>query len=57
MLDMATELTAKGAKLPAGAVLGCPIAINDSGSILMAYSAPTSTGGMTYGFARFNAKP
>ncbi|RZI85607.1 MAG: hypothetical protein EOP38_04350 [Rubrivivax sp.] len=55
MSDLTQEITAKGVKLPAGSRLGCPLAINNSGSIL-SYTY-TSTAPRTITWVRLNAKP
>lgn len=54
MTDLAAELAAKGVTLPSGVVLGCPVAINDSGSILAFYQ---KTADRTVTWFRLNAKP
>jgi hypothetical protein len=55
MLDLVKEINSKGAKLPAGSVAECPVAINDSGSILTSYRASQSSTTRTW--VRINAKP
>jgi hypothetical protein len=55
MLDLVKEVSNKGAKLPAGSVAECPVAINDSGSILTSYRASPSSSTLTW--VRINAKP
>jgi hypothetical protein len=55
LLDLVKEVNSKGAKLPSGVVVECPIAINDSGSILTSYRARQSSTTRTW--VRINAKP
>lgn len=55
MLDLVQELKAKGVSLPAGTKLGCPTAINNSGSIL-AYTYTNQTPSVI-NWVRLNAKP
>jgi len=55
LLDLLTEITSKGIKLPAGALLDCPAAINDSGSILTSYQTNRNSTLRTW--VRINAKP
>lgn len=55
LLDLVKEVNSKGAKLPSGVVVECPIAINDSGSILTSYRARASS--TTRPWVRINAKP
>jgi len=55
LLDLAQELAAKGVSLPAGTRWGCPLAINNSGSILSYYFTPTLN--PTISWVRINAKP
>jgi len=55
MLDLVQEVNSKGAKLPKGVVVECPIAINDSGSILTSYRSSASSTSRTW--VRINAKP
>jgi probable HAF family extracellular repeat protein len=55
MLDLAKELAAKGVSLPAGTRWGCPLAINNSGSIVTYYYTPTLNPTVTW--VRLNAKP
>lgn len=54
MTDLSAELAAKGVTLPAGVALGCPVAINDSGSILAFYQ---KTADNTVTWFRLNARP
>lgn len=52
--------SSKGVRLPAGAKLGCPMAINNSGSILTYYYTPSSSGNaasVVRTWIRLNAKP
>jgi hypothetical protein len=53
--DLSQVLSSKGVKLPSGTRLGCPVAINDSGSILAYYYRTASTNTVTW--VRFTAKP
>jgi len=53
--DLSQVLTSKGVKLPSGTRLGCPIAINDSGSILSYYYRTASVNTVTW--VRFTARP
>jgi hypothetical protein len=53
--DLSQVLTSKGVKLPSGTRLGCPIAINDSGSILAYYYRTASVNTVTW--VRFTARP
>jgi hypothetical protein len=53
--DLATELTAKGVKLPTGTRWACPLAINNSGAILTHYVDNSSPPKVTW--VRLNAKP
>lgn len=55
LLDLAQALSAKGVSLPAGARWGCPLAINNSGSILTYYH--TQVLPVTVTWVRINAKP
>lgn len=55
MLDLVQEVNSKGAKLPQGVVIECPIAINDAGSILTSYRTSATSTGRTW--VRINAKP
>jgi len=55
MLDLVQEVNSKGAKLPQGVVVECPIAINDAGSILTSYRTSATSTGRTW--VRINAKP
>jgi len=55
MLDLAQELAAKGVNLPAGSRWGCPLAINNAGSILTYYF--TKALPQTATWVRINAKP
>jgi hypothetical protein len=55
LMDLVKEVNSKGAKLPSGVVVECPIAINDSGSILTSYRARTSSTTRTW--VRINARP
>lgn len=55
MLDLVQELKAKGVSLPAGTKLGCPTAINNSGSILT-YTYTNQTPSVIT-WVRLNAKP
>jgi probable HAF family extracellular repeat protein len=61
MLDLAKEVTGKGVKLPVGAVIDCPLAINDAGSILTLMRYPVASSGPypTYDLVRIrlNASP
>jgi hypothetical protein len=53
--DLSQVLTSKGVKLPSGTRLGCPVAINDSGSILAYYYRTASVNTVTW--VRFTARP
>lgn len=53
--DLSQVLTSKGVKLPSGTRLGCPMAINDSGSILAYYYRTASVNTVTW--VRFTARP
>jgi len=55
LLDLVKEVNSKGAKLSTSVVVECPIAINDSGSILTSYLASQSSTARTW--IRINAKP
>jgi uncharacterized membrane protein len=55
LLDLAQELAIKGASLPAGTRWGCPLAINNGGSILSYYFTQTLNPTITW--VRINAKP
>jgi uncharacterized membrane protein len=55
MEDLTTYLSGKGVKLPTGTALGCPYAINNSGTIL-AYTYRVSNESSTT-WVRLNAKP
>jgi len=55
LLDLVKEVNSKGAKLSTSVVVECPIAINDSGSILTSYRASQSSTSRTW--VRINAKP
>ena len=61
MLDLLKEVTSKGVKLPAGAIIECPVAINDAGSIVtaMRYPAGSQVPYPTYNrdWIRLNATP
>jgi len=54
MLDLLTEVNSKGAKLPTSTLLNCPVAINDTGSILLSYQ---TVPGAPKTWIRLNAKP
>lgn len=54
MLDLAQELAAQGVTLPTGMALGCPLAINASGSILSYYRSPSDATTLTW--VRINAR-
>ena len=53
--DLTQWLTSKGVKLPSGTRLGCPITINQQGSILAYYYKVSSPDTLTW--VRINAKP
>jgi hypothetical protein len=53
--DLSQVLTSKGVTLPSGTRLGCPVAINDSGSILAYYYRTASVNTVTW--VRFTARP
>lgn len=55
LLDLTQELKAKGVSLPAGTKLGCPTAINNSGSILTYTYTNQMPSVITW--VRINAKP
>lgn len=55
LLDLTQEWASKGVSLPAGTRWGCPLAINNSGSVLIYHY--TSTLPTTFTWARVNAKP
>lgn len=55
MLDLVKEVKSKGAKLPSGVVVDCPVAINDAGSILTSYRSSATSTNRTW--VRINAKP
>lgn len=55
MLDLQQELAAKGVNIPAGTRLGCPLAINNSGSVLTyTYKSPLDR---QVTWVRLNARP
>ena len=56
LLDLAQEWASKGVSLPAGTRWGCPLSINNSGSIVIYHYATTSPY-TTITWARINAKP
>lgn len=53
--DLTQVLKSKGVSIPSGRRLGCPVAINDSGSILAYHYSTTSTNSITW--VRFTARP
>ncbi|MDI1260517.1 hypothetical protein [Aquabacterium sp.] len=53
--DLTQEWASKGVSLPAGTRWGCPLAINNSGSVVIYHY--TSTLPNTFTWARINAKP
>jgi len=55
MRDLAQVIAAKGVQLPSGTRLGCPVAINQSGSILAFHYKPSAQDNVTW--IRLNAKP
>jgi uncharacterized membrane protein len=55
LLDLTQEWASKGVSLPAGTRWGCPLAINNSGSVLIYHY--TSTLPTAFTWARVNAKP
>lgn len=61
MLDLLKEVTSKGVKLPAGAVIDCPVAINDAGSIVASMTYLVSSSGSFFNYKqewiRLNAVP
>ncbi|MBA4109665.1 MAG: hypothetical protein C0487_08745 [Leptothrix sp. (in: Bacteria)] len=56
LLDLTQEWASKGVSLPAGARWGCPLAINNSGSVVIYHYNSTSPY-TTITWARINAKP
>ena len=61
MLDLLKEVTSKGAKLPAGATIDCPVAINDAGSMVSLMTYPVASSGpyptFNVAWIRLNATP
>lgn len=55
MLDLVKEVSSKGAKFPKGVLVECPMAINDSGSILISHRPGPYDFKSTW--VRINAKP
>jgi hypothetical protein len=55
VLDLVKEVNSKGAKLPTNVVIECPVAINDSGSILISHRPSEFDFKRTW--VRINAKP
>ena len=55
LLDLTQEWASKGVSLPAGSRWGCPLAINNSGSVLIYHYTSTLPNAFTW--ARVNAKP
>ena len=55
MKDLAQEITSKGGKLPGGVVLGCPLAINNKGSLLTAHWNTQDLSSIKW--IRVNARP
>lgn len=59
-IDLAKELAAKGIKPPTGYSWGCPMALNNSGSMIMYYWKPLSDAQLvntSVVWVRINAKP
>jgi hypothetical protein len=56
LLDLTQEWASKGVSLPAGTRWGCPLAINNSGSVLL-YSYSSTSPYTTITWARINAQP
>lgn len=56
LLDLTQEWASKGVSLPAGTRWGCPLAINNSGSVVIYHYNSTSPY-TTITWARINAKP
>jgi len=60
MQSLDQVVSSRGVRLPAGTKLGCPMAINNSGSILTYYYTPSSSGNaasVARTWIRLNAKP
>ena len=55
LLDLVKEVNSKGAKLPTNVIIECPVAINDSGSILISHRPSEFDFKST--LVRINAKP